>query len=267
MTFKDKSGQTIDDPEDDLLSLAAQGKFSPSTGVVDKPALPTQSEVLKSITSETPTPTTCTCQTSVADNNIHDLKKISETINSTASSAAGPTASAAPAVPSTPTTSQIWASDPWISKYETAPKVQNMIRIARRTSHASSRRLCYKYVKQDLLGSGMIGSYPPGRFAKKAVGDLEAQGMVNLLDYPQYKSVIGQDPSKVPKGAVIVYSTGEKSEAGHIEIKTGDGGRLEYISDYHSSLNIQQSIKGQYKERIGKPYQIIGVMVLPEGKL
>lgn len=265
ITFEDKNGQTLDDPESDLLNLASYGPALISTGVISKPSLPTRSQILNDLAPKPiplPTPSTCLCSTQVANNTLDDLKQISEAIIDTSSQKA-PAAMPEEEIPA----SQIWSADSWISKYESSPKVHEMIRIAKRSSSAHSKKLCYKYVKQDLLGSGMIDSYPTGRYAKDAVDDLKDQGMVNLLEYSQYKSVISQDPSKVPSGAVIVYSTGERKEAGHIEIKTGQGDATMYISDYHSKLNIQESAKGLYKEKIGKPYEIIGVMVLPQDKL
>jgi hypothetical protein len=265
ITFEDQNAQTLDDPESDLLDLANHGPALISTGVISKPSLPTRSQILNDM-APTPTPTTCLCSAQAASNGLNNLKQISQAIVDTSLQAASPS-SPVPAADLSKPASQVWSHDAWISKYESSPKVQEMIKIAKRSSSARSKKLCYKYVKQDLVGSGMIDSYPTGRYAKDAVDDLKDQGMVNLLEYSQYKSVISQDPSKVPSGAVIVYSTGERKEAGHIEIKTGQGDATEYVSDYHSKLNIQESAKGIYKEKIGKPYEIIGVMVLPQDKL
>ncbi len=86
------------------------------------------------------------------------------------------------------------------------------------------------------------------------------------MENPKYAAKI-KSPADAPKGAVLVYSTGEAKEAGHIEIKTGEDKNATYVSDYQSTNNIQKTTKGLYKAKIGKPYKIIGVMILPPENL
>ena len=77
-------------------------------------------------------------------------------------------------------------------------------------------------------------------------------GFVNLLETEPYKSQI-TDPSKAPRGAVLVYSSGipcrgtRIKDCGHIEIKTGLGGDYEYVSDYHSARPVNWRRGSRYK--------------------
>ncbi|MDG0817941.1 hypothetical protein [Bdellovibrio svalbardensis] len=286
LSFQDKAGSDIQDPEEALSSTAKRdGVGLPAEGTVPNPTLPTKKEIkereaqrerelaeaeakrraeaLKTVdpnlamnkdktkTEGGFTEVCTTCQTgTVADKNVKDLSAVSKEAEK-------------PAKLSDP--NDPWADDPYISKYSHSKKVEKAIRAAKKSA-SRSKRLCYRYVKNALLAGDLIDSYPPGGKAKQGVSDLKAQGMVNLLDNPKYASRI-RTPADAPKGAVLVYSTGESKEAGHIEIKTGDGKNATYVSDYQSAKNIQQTTKGIYKARIGKPYKIIGVMILPPGKL
>ena len=278
LSFQDKAGEDIQDPEEALTSRAKRDGVALSTeGIVQNPKLPTKKEVqartqqiekevdaraaekkidpnLFMTTDKTFTEggflevcKTCSKNGEVIDKNLSDIKDVA-TVTSGREPARDP--------------GNLWADDPYISAYSNSQNVADMIKAAKKSKSAKSRKLCYRYVKNAMLAGSIIDKYPPGGRAKDAVADLKAQGMTNLLDNPKYKDLI-KTPADVPKGAIIVYSTGESKEAGHIEIKTDNGDKGTYISDYESKNSVQQSVKGLYKQKIGKPYKIIGVMITP----
>lgn len=278
LSFQDKAGEDIQDPEEALTSKAKRdGQGLPAEGTVPNPTLPTKKEVqartqliekeadaraaekktdpnLAMKTDKTATEggfretcKTCSKNGEATDKNLSDIKDVA-TATSTREPARDP--------------DNMWADDPYVSAYSNSKNVTEMIKAAKKAKSANSRKLCYRYVKNAMLAGNIIDKYPPGGRAKDAVADLKAQGMKNLLDDPKYKNLI-KTPADVPKGAVIVYSTGERSEAGHIEIKTDNGDKGTYISDYESKNSVQKSVKGLYKAKIGKPYKIIGVMITP----
>lgn len=144
-----------------------------------------------------------------------------------------------------------------VKAYSESEGVQQMITHAMRNKAPSSKRLCYRYVKKSLLAGKLVSSYPPGARAKDAVVDLKAQGMVNLLDDPQWKQKI-TGPKDAPKGAVLVYSHSLKRKAGHIEIKTGEGTSGGYVSDFYQSTPILGNANAGIASR---RYQLIGVFV------
>ncbi|QDK36993.1 hypothetical protein [Bdellovibrio sp. NC01] len=289
LSFQDKKGEDIQDPESALTTQAKRDGegLKADAGVVVNPTLPTKrdaknlekqkeedarkaAEAAAKAAAEKAKETdpnlalnkdktkteggfqeTCTtCQTGNT-RNVQDLSDVSKEV-----AKRDPSAKKDPKDP--------WADDPYISGYENSKVVEKTIKAAKRLKAKRSKRLCYKYVKNALLAGDMIDSYPPGGFARQGVSDLKAQGMVNLLDNPKYKALI-KKPEDAPKGAVLVYRTG--SQPGHIEIKSGKGSDSTYISDYESSNNIQKTVKGVYRAKIGKPYELIGVMILPPEKL
>ncbi len=286
LSFQDKSGSDIQDPEEALSSTAKRdGVGLPAEGTVANPTLPTKKEVkareakrekelaaaeakrkADALKSEDPnlamnkdktkteggfTETCTSCNTTVADKNVKDINDVKKEAEKR-----GPAKDDA----NTP-----WSEDPYVSAYSNSKKVAKMIKAAKKSA-SRSKRLCYRYVKNALLAGDIIDSYPPSGKAKQAVTDLKAQGMVNLMENPKYAAKI-KSPADAPKGAVLVYSTGEAKEAGHIEIKTGEDKNATYVSDYQSTNNIQKTTKGLYKAKIGKPYKIIGVMILPPENL
>lgn len=284
LSFQDKAGEDVQDPENALTAKAKRdGQGLPAEGTVSNPALPTKKDVKrfeaerekdlaaaeakrkanalkndpnlaapgdKTKTEAGFTATCENCTDTVADKNVRDISAV-----------ARETEKAAPVDPNNP-----WADDPYVSAYSSSKKVEGLIKTAKKGKASRSLKLCYRYVKRALMNSDVIDDYPPSGKAKLAVSDLKSQGMVNLLDNPKYAAKI-KTPADAPKGAVLVYSTGESKEAGHIEIKTGEGDKATYISDYESKNNIQLSPKGLYKAKVGKPYKIIGVMILPPEKL
>jgi hypothetical protein len=80
--------------------------------------------------------------------------------------------------------------------------------------------LCWRFVKEALLKSGGVASYPQTTCAKDAGRDLvENHGFVRLAV---------RFASQAPVGSVLVYGGGG---AGHVELRTTRG----FVSDYRSS--------------------------------
>src|SRR5947208_2214954 len=52
------------------------------------------------------------------------------------------------------------------------PKLRHAATIAQERAHAHSRARCWQYVKEALLASGIIGSYPKTAYAKEAGHEL-----------------------------------------------------------------------------------------------
>jgi len=104
--------------------------------------------------------------------------------------------------------------------------------IAQEKARAHSRSLCWRYVKEALLASGAVSSYPKSAFAKDA-----GQELVSSFGF---KKTAISDPFKAPVGAVLVY--GAKRAAGHVEIRTKDG----FVSDFRSKTPSPRPLLGVY---------------------
>src|SRR5437870_7117221 len=94
-------------------------------------------------------------------------------------------------------------ADPSISS-----KLMRAATIAEERAHAHSREQCWHYVKQALLASGAVSSYPKSVNAKDAGKELTS-------NYG-FKKLSVHDPYKAPVGSVLVYNN--KKGAGHVEI-------------------------------------------------
>jgi hypothetical protein len=106
-------------------------------------------------------------------------------------------------------------ADPSIS-----PKLMRAASIAEERAHAHSREQCWHYVKEALVASGAVSSYPKTANAKDAAKEL-------VSNYG-FKKLPVQDPYKAPVGSVLVYNA--KNGAGHVEIRTKSG----FASDFRS---------------------------------
>lgn len=104
--------------------------------------------------------------------------------------------------------------------------------IAQERANAHSRSRCWAYVKQALLASGIINSYPKTAYAKEAGSEL-----VNSYGF---KKLSVRDPYKAPLGSVLVY--GASKAAGHVEIRTKDG----FVSDFKSKIPSPRPLIGVY---------------------
>ena len=112
------------------------------------------------------------------------------------------------------------------------PKLRRAATIAQERAHAHSRSRCWQYVKEALLASGVIGSYPKTAYAKEA-----GQELVNSYGF---KKLAVRDPFKAPVGSVLVY--GASKAAGHVEIRTADG----FVSDFRAKVPSRRPLLGIY---------------------
>lgn len=168
-----------------------------------------------------------------------------------------------------------WSHYPKIAAYSNSPQVAKMVEMAKKNQLSSSHSRCYRWVKGALCGldkkyllgkatgrcspGSLVSSYPAGsRVSTKnssAIQTLKSHGFTNLLDNPETRSLI-TNPAAAPKGAIMIYKGG--NNGGHIEIKTGVGGKSDYISDFNAENSILQNDLGG---RSSRRYTLVGVMV------
>ena len=113
------------------------------------------------------------------------------------------------------------------------PSLSKAATIAQERAHVNSKSKCWRYVKQALLASGAITSYPKTALAKQAGDEL-------VRDHGFEKLSI-TDPHAAPVGAVIVYYKGAKLP-GHVEIRTKDG----FVSDFKTKNPSPHPVIGVY---------------------
>ncbi len=111
-------------------------------------------------------------------------------------------------------------------------KLMQAATIAQERAHAHSRSMCWHYVKEALLASGVIDSRPKSELAKDAAQDL-------VSNYG-FKRLSVSDPFAAPVGSVLVY--GANRAAGHVEIRTRDG----FVSDFSSKTPSPRPLLGVY---------------------
>jgi hypothetical protein len=104
--------------------------------------------------------------------------------------------------------------------------------IAQERAHAHSRSMCWHYVKEALLASGVINSRPQSELARDAAQDL-------VTNYG-FKKLPVTDPFAAPVGSVIVYGTNRT--VGHVELRTRDG----FVSDFCSQTPSRRPLLGVY---------------------
>src|SRR6266480_8123498 len=112
------------------------------------------------------------------------------------------------------------------------PKLRQAASIAEERAHAHSREQCWHYVKEALVASGAVSSYPKTVNAKDA-----AKELVNNYGF---KKLSVRDPYKAPVGSVLVYNN--KKGAGHIEIRTKHG----FASDFRSKIPSPRPLIGVF---------------------
>jgi hypothetical protein len=112
------------------------------------------------------------------------------------------------------------------------PKLRRAATIAEERARAHSRAQCWHYVKEALLASGAVSSYPKTVNAKDAAKDL-------VSNYG-FKKLSVRDPYKAPVGSVLVYNN--KKGAGHVEIRTKSG----FASDFKSKIPSPRPLIGVY---------------------
>jgi hypothetical protein len=104
--------------------------------------------------------------------------------------------------------------------------------IAQERAHAHSRSMCWHYVKEALLASGVIDSRPKTELARDA-----AQELVSNYGF---KRLSVTDPFSAPVGSVLVYGTSRS--VGHVEIRTREG----FVSDFRSPTPSRRPLLGVY---------------------
>jgi hypothetical protein len=112
------------------------------------------------------------------------------------------------------------------------PKLMRAATIAEERARAHSRSRCWRYVKEALLASGAVDSYPKTAYAKEAGKEL-----VNSYGF---KKLSMRDPFKAPVGSVLVY--GANRAAGHVEFRTKSG----FVSDFRSKVPSRRPLIGVY---------------------
>lgn len=118
------------------------------------------------------------------------------------------------------------------------PKLVRAATIADERANAHSKSRCWRYVKEALLASGAVSSYPKTEYARQAGDELvHSFGFVRL-------SV--RDPYQAPIGSVLVYGSGSRS-AGHVEIRTPDG----FVSDFRAKVPSRRPLIGVYAKISG----------------
>jgi hypothetical protein len=120
-------------------------------------------------------------------------------------------------------------ADPSISA-----KLMRAATIAEERAHAHSREQCWHYVKEALVASGAVSSYPTTANAKDAGKEL-----VNSYGF---KKLPVRDPYRAPVGSVLVYNN--KNGAGHVEIRTKHG----FASDFRSKIPSPRPLIGVYSK-------------------
>jgi hypothetical protein len=104
--------------------------------------------------------------------------------------------------------------------------------IAEERAHAHSRSMCWHYVKEALLASGVIDSRPKSELARDAASEL-------VSNYG-FKKLSVTDPFAAPVGSVLVYGTSHS--VGHVEFRTKNG----FVSDFRSPTPSRRPLLGVY---------------------
>ena len=112
------------------------------------------------------------------------------------------------------------------------PKLLRAATIADERAHAHSRSFCWRYVKEALLASGAVSSYPQTLYARQA-GD-------ELVSSFGFTRLAVRDPYQAPVGSVLVYGSGHS--AGHVEIRTPTG----FVSDFRATVPSRRPLIGVY---------------------
>lgn len=116
------------------------------------------------------------------------------------------------------------------------PKLRRAATIAQERARASTRRRCWRYVKEALLASGVIDSYPKTVNARDAGAEL-------VQNYG-FKKLPIKDPYAAPVGSVLVYYKG-RNKPGHVELRTRDG----FVSDFRSKTPDRHALLGVFAKR------------------
>lgn len=113
------------------------------------------------------------------------------------------------------------------------PKLRHAASIAEERAHARSKARCWRSVKEALLASGAITSYPKTNYAYQAGEEL-------VRSYG-FKKLSMRDPFAAPLGAVLVFSHGSNG-AGHVVLRTKTG----FVSDYRTKNRCRYPLVAVY---------------------
>jgi hypothetical protein len=113
------------------------------------------------------------------------------------------------------------------------PRLSRAATIADERAHAHSKSLCWRSVKEALLASGAVTSYPKTALARDAGDEL-------VRDYG-FKKLPIRDPYAAPVGSVLVYYKG-RNQPGHVELRTKTG----FVSDFRSKDASRHTLLGVY---------------------
>ncbi len=91
-------------------------------------------------------------------------------------------------------------------------------------------------MKEALLASGAVSTYPKTSLAKQAGDEL-------VRDYG-FKKLPIRDPYAAPVGSVLVYFKG-RNRPGHVEIRTKNG----FVSDFRSKSACKYALIGVYAKK------------------
>jgi hypothetical protein len=97
------------------------------------------------------------------------------------------------------------------------PRLRRAATIAEERANARPKARCWRYVKEALVASGVIDSYPKTNYASEAGEEL-------VRNYG-FKRLPVRDQFAAPIGAVLIFGDGSRS---HVVIRTKKG----FASDY-----------------------------------
>ncbi len=155
------------------------------------------------------------------------------------------------------------------STYSSSDKVTKLVSKAREhlignpnrfivRSGGKKKTYCYRAVKEALRASGLVPVVFGGSsLARLGVNDLTGFGFRNLLDDPDFKNIIKDNPKMAPMGAILVYDTAKGasvSKSGHIEIKTENSG-------FHGYISVSETNRPTYGYAIPAQRKLIGVLI------
>jgi hypothetical protein len=111
------------------------------------------------------------------------------------------------------------------------PRLRKAATIAQDRAHARSKARCWRAVKEALVASGVINSYPKTSYATQAGEEL-------VRNYG-FKKLSVRNEFAAPIGSVLVYGHGTE---GHVAIRTKNG----FASDYWTRNRCKYRLTGVY---------------------
>ena len=118
------------------------------------------------------------------------------------------------------------------------PRLRRAATIAEERASARSKAHCWRYVKEALIASGVIHSYPKTNYASEAGEEL-------VRDYG-FRRLPVRDQFAAPIGAVLVFGHGSKC---HVVIRTKKG----FASDYWTKNRCKYPLVAVYAKFSSQP--------------